>query len=303
MSSFTFSSIDPGDLFSKLKPETWLGKIFNFPLLRPVVFLLFLLPVMVLNYAVVMGVIEQFDEPLATYIDLVRMVFLIPLLLLSYGLYCRVFEKREAVELRLKGGGKQWLAGALVATSLVTLFVALILVFGTFEILEYRSLLVLIKNALVFSMGALLQELILLLILFRLVEEYAGTWVAIATSLLIFGFAHYFNPNQTIGTVIFLVLSSIVLIAPFILTRRLWVSWGFHAAWNFMQAGFFGMPNSGIQFPGWMVSNVSGPDWLTGGAVGIEASYMAFGVDIAIGLVVLSLAVKADKIIRPRWKR
>ena len=298
-----FSSIQPSDLFSKFRPESRFWKILNFPLMRILVIALFLVPVMAANGAIVFGVIEQVEEPLATYIDIVRMIITIPLLLMAYGLYCHVFEKRKAFKLSLKGAWKEWLVGALVAASLVTLFVVLISVFGSFEILEYRPALVLLKNALAFSIGSLLQELILLCVLFRLVEELAGTWVGIALSLLVFGFAHIMNPNQTIGTVVFLILSSIVLIAPFILTRRIWVSWGFHAAWNFMQAGVFGMANSGIQFPGWMITEVKGPVWLTGGAVGIEGSWLAFSADITLGLLVLYVAVRAGKIVAPRWRR
>jgi membrane protease YdiL (CAAX protease family) len=303
MATTLFSSIKPSDLFSRFKPKTRFWKILNFPLMRIIVIALFIAPIMAINGVVVLGVIEQAGEPLATYIDIARMIITIPLLLMSYSLYCRFFEKRKAFELSLKGAWKEWLVGALVAASLVTLFVALISVFGSFEILEYRPALFLLTNALAFGMGALLQELILLCVLFRLVEEFAGTWVGIVVSLLVFGIAHMFNPNQTIGTVIFLILSSIVFIAPFILTRRLWVSWGFHAAWNFMQAGVFGMANSGVQFPGWMITEVGGPVWLTGGAVGIEGSWLAFGADITLGLLVLYAAVKAGKIVAPRWRR
>ena len=222
---------------------------------------------------------------------------------MSYGWYCRVFEKRAAVEISVAGAGREWTAGFLIATTLVVLFVGLISVFGSFEILEYRPAKNLLKNFLAFGGGSLLQELILLCVLFRLVEEFAGTWVAIAASLLVFGFAHIANPNQSLGSAIFLVFSSILLIAPFILTRRIWLSWGLHAGWNFMQAGVFGMANSGIMFPGWMVTKVGGAEWLTGGAIGLEGSYPALLVDMAIGLLVLYAAIKAGKIVRPQWKR
>ncbi len=263
----------------------------------------FLLPLMALNALVVYQVIEQVEEPLATNIDILRMIVSIPLLLLSYGLYCRFFEKRQAVEISLPGAGREWGAGFLVATSLVVLFVGLISVFGTFEIQEYRPARILLKNILAFGIGSLLQELILLCVVFRLIEEFAGTWVALATSLVIFGFAHIANPNQTFGSAMFLVFSSIVMIAPFILTRRIWLSWGLHAGWNFMQAGVFGMANSGILFPGWMVTKVAGAEWLTGGAIGLEGSYPALLVDTGIGLLVLYAAIKAGKIAKPRWKR
>lgn len=227
---------------------------------------------------------------------------MIPLLLLSYGLYCRYFENRRALEISLPGGGREWTAGFLVAATLVVFFAAVISVFGHFEILEYRSAGILLTNFLNFTAGSLLQDLILVCIVFRLIEEYAGTWIALLTSVLIFAFVHAGNPNQTLLTTTFLVFSSLILIAPFILTRRLWLGWGFHAGWNFMQAGVFGMANSGIQFPGWMVTAVEGPTWLTGGAVGLEGSYPALAIDTAIGVVLLLWATRAGKLVAPRWQ-
>jgi hypothetical protein len=98
-------------------------------------------------------------------------------------------------------------------------------------------------------------------------------------------------------------MASVILIAPFILTRRLWLSWGFHAGWNFMQAGVFGMANSGILFPGWMVTKIAGPEWLTGAAIGLEGAYLSMGTDMIIGLLLLYAAIKAEKTIQPSWTR
>lgn len=296
------SPIGPADLFSRYTPKGKVSRLFHFPLARVFVIALFLVPVFAFNAVLVFQVIEQTEEPLATHINTVRTLLMIPLLLLSYGLYCHYLEKRKALEISLPGSGREWGAGFLVATCLVVVFVALISVFGSFEIQEYRPAGILLTNFLNFAAGSLLQDLVLVCVVFRLVEEYAGTWIALVLSLLIFAFAHAGNPNQTLLTTVFLAFSSLILVAPFILTRRLWLGWGFHAGWNFMQAGVFGMANSGIQFPGWMVVVVEGPGWLTGGAVGLEGSYPALIVDTAIGLVLLYAAIRAGKTIAPSWK-
>ena len=132
------TAVKPTDLFSKSVPQGKIAKVLHFPLVRFAVVALFLVPVFAVNAVVIFKVIEQLEEPLATNIDIVRMLITIPLLLLSYALYCRVFEKRKALEISLSGAGKEWGAGFLVATSLVVLFVACISVFGSFDILEYR---------------------------------------------------------------------------------------------------------------------------------------------------------------------
>ena len=297
------SSIQPEDLFSRFSPHGPLGRIFNFPLLRFVVIVLFFAPIMIVNSVVVFQVIADLKEPMATHVDNIRMLMTIPLFILSYRLYCQIFEKRDAVEVGHQGALAQWGLGAVVATGMVLVFVLLIATLGEFRIIEFRSGLQLFNNFLMFSVGSLFQEMILLCVIYRLIEELAGSWISLACSLAIFAGVHLLNENETLASVSMLVLSSLMLIAPFILTRRIWVSWGLHAGWNFMQAGVFGMANSGIVFKGWIVSEVSGPEWLTGGAVGLEATYLSVGLDFFIGLVILGMALKAGKFIAPRWKR
>jgi len=167
----------------------------------------------------------------------------------------------------------------------------------------FRSPLKLVANLSMFSAGSLFQEMILLCVLYRLTEELAGNWIALPCTLMLFAGVHLLNDNQTLGSVTLLMFSSLILIAPFILTRRLWLSWGFHAGWNFMQAGFFGLPDSGILFDGWIVSEVTGPEWVTGGAVGLEATYLSVGTNFLVGIVILIVAIKNGKLVAPSWRR
>jgi membrane protease YdiL (CAAX protease family) len=302
-----FSFIDQGfraeDHFSQFKPLGSIGRFFNFPLSRILVIVLFLMPLVLLNSVLVMQVIEVLPKPLATQIDAIRMLITGLLLIYSYRFYCKVFEKREVIEIDLHYLGKEFSAGGLLAVVAVCLMVAAIAIWGQFSILFFAHPTVLLTNLINFSVGALLQELILLCIIYRLVEEFAGSWIALLVALPVFSFAHILNPNENLLSVLFLVLSSIVLIAPFILTRRIWLSWGFHALWNFMQAGVFGMPNSGIEFPGWIKATIEGPWWLTGGSVGIEGSPIAVAFDLCIGLILITIAYRKGQFVRPQWKR
>ena len=295
--------VQPEDLFSKATPTTRLGRFFNFPLCRIFVVAAFVMPVVVINSIVVFQVIEKVPEPLATQIDMVRMVLTFVLLIVSYRLYCGVFEKREAVEIGFRGCGLESALGALLGSMAVTLTVAVLWSVDAYGIQSFSSPWILPKSLIVFGVGALFQDLVLLCVLYRLLEELTGSWVAILCSLLVFGLAHAGNPNATVGSVAALCVSSIVLLAPFILTRRLWLSWGIHGSWNFMQAGVFGMPNSGYVFPGWIEPVVAGPVWLTGGSVGIEGSYLAIGLDLLLGLGLLVWAIRRGQLVAPRWKR
>ena len=88
------------------------------------------------------------------------------------------------------------------------------------------------------------------------------------------------------------------------LTRRLWLSIGFHIAWNYTQSAIFsGIVSGGVSDPGLIRSNIKGPDVLTGGSFGLESSVIAFALCTATGIVLLIMAVKRGKIVPPGWKR
>lgn len=96
-------------------------------------------------------------------------------------------------------------------------------------------------------------------------------------------------------------------ISPFAgirLTRRLWLSIGFHMAWNYTQSAIFsGIVSGGVAEPGLIRSNIRGPEVLTGGSFGLESSVIAFAICTANGIVLLVMAMRRGRIIPPIWKR
>lgn len=92
--------------------------------------------------------------------------------------------------------------------------------------------------------------------------------------------------------------AGVMLGAFYALTGRLWVSIGFHAAWNFTQGYIFGAAVSGGSLGTSLATSsaVKGkPDWLTGGAFGPEASLPALIVCGSLGMAVIWTAWKARK--------
>jgi hypothetical protein len=63
------------------------------------------------------------------------------------------------------------------------------------------------------------------------------------------------------------------------------------------------MPNSGTPYEGLFITKISGPEWLTGGNFGIEASYLAIFLCFVAGVVLTALAKRNFRIISPKWKR
>ena len=89
----------------------------------------------------------------------------------------------------------------------------------------------------------------------------------------------------------------------FHVTRSLPLCMGAHMGWNFTQGTVWGIPVSGGKDTGWLVSVRTGPDWLSGGAFGAEASVVAVAVCSLVSLALLSMAVRAGTIVPPWFAR
>ena len=93
----------------------------------------------------------------------------------------------------------------------------------------------------------------------------------------------------------------LLLVGCYLLTRRLWLGIGLHAAWNYTQGTVFSGIVSGNAPPtGLWVSSVEGPDWLTGGSFGLEASPVALLVGSTAGVLMLVGAVRRGHIVPSR---
>ena len=98
--------------------------------------------------------------------------------------------------------------------------------------------------------------------------------------------------------------AGILLGAAYLLTRRLWLAIGIHAAWNFTQGWVFSVPVSGGDAPlGLLITRRIGPDWLTGGDFGLEASAVAMVVATLAGVGLLVSALGRGAVVPPMWRR
>lgn len=86
-------------------------------------------------------------------------------------------------------------------------------------------------------------------------------------------------------------------------TRSLTLCMGVHGAWNFMQGTVYGIPVSGTTADGWLVSTRTGPDWLSGGVFGAEASVVALGLCSLATLALIVLALRRRSILPMRPSR
>ena len=115
-------------------------------------------------------------------------------------------------------------------------------------------------------------------------------WVGVLLTSLPFAAVHLANPNVSRGfTFINTAVAGVWLAAAYLRTRSLWFPLGLHWAWNWTQASLLGLPVSGIQriAPAPLLHAMNaGPDWLTGGAYGIEG-----GAACTVALVISTLVI------------
>jgi uncharacterized protein len=159
--------------------------------------------------------------------------------------------------------------------------------------------------ALLLLPGAAAEELFFRGVIFRLVEEWTGTWIALAVSAAIFGFAHAANPGATwLSTLAIALEAGVLLAAAFVATRNLWFPIGLHFAWNFFEGPVFGAQVSGHTFlTNALGARISGPTILTGGAFGPEAGLFAIVTCLLAAVALLKYATQRSSIVSPAWKK
>lgn len=234
---------------------------------------------------------------------MVKVVVTIGLTLAAYKFWIRHLGRDERDDLpgnRLVIG---LILGVLIGGALFAAIVGVAALLGIYRITSCCSTVNLITDLAIASiMPGFMEELFFRGILFRWIEEMAGSWVALAATSILFGFAHALNPNATLfSSTAIAVEAGILLGGAYVLTRSLWLPIGLHAAWNFTQGYLFGIPVSGVAEKGLVTSRLSGPELMTGGGFGLEASVIALVIGTAAGVWLLKLAIAKGQLVQPSW--
>jgi len=126
--------------------------------------------------------------------------------------------------------------------------------------------------ALMFAVAAAAEELLMRGYAFQVLVEGTGVWPAVIITSVLFALIHLGNPNIDAIALVNVGLAGVILAGVYLRTRSLWVAIGLHWAWNWVMAGWFDLPVSGIDFdvPGYDTVEL-GPDTFTGGVFGPEA--------------------------------
>ncbi len=224
---------------------------------------------------------------------------------ISYKLYKRWIERKTDEELNLAGSLREIGIGLLFGFVLFSTAVGVVALMGGFEVLGLRGEGQFWEMLVIAILSGVYEEVLFRGVIFRHLEAMLGSWVALAITSALFGAAHLANPGATaFAAVAIAVEAGMMLGAAYMLTRRLWLAIGIHAAWNFTQGWVFSIPVSGGNAPlGLLITRRVGPDWLTGGEFGLEASVVAMVLATLAGLILLRRAILAGQFKRPMWAR
>jgi hypothetical protein len=223
---------------------------------------------------------------------------------LAYRALVGWLEQRTVDELALGEARSGVLRGAGLGLLLFGITIGLIAMFGGYRIAGWGSVGGTIATLGIMCGVAVTEELLFRGVLFRLVEKWAGTTIALAVSGVLFGALHLFNPHATLwGALAIAVEAGVLLGAAYAVSRSLWLPIGLHLGWNFAESGLFGATDSGSAFHGGLVQGVAhGPDAISGGSFGPEASILAILVGVIASTVLLRRAARKGNLVPRRAK-
>jgi membrane protease YdiL (CAAX protease family) len=211
-------------------------------------------------------------------------------------------ERRAPEEVAGKGAVPAFGRGLVIGVAMFSAVIGNIAFNGAYHVEGLGS----VEGAIGFvgfmAAAATTEELMFRGVLFRIIEQRLGTWIAMTLTGVLFGAFHLANPHASLwGAVAIMIEAGGMLAAAYAATRNLWVPIGLHFGWNFAAAGIFSTEVSGNgATEGLLRSEISGPAFYTGGAFGPEASPPAITFGVLVTIVFLWLARRRGNIVPRR---
>lgn len=279
-------------------------KIFNFPVVKIILALIVTMALVIIGQQII-GKLLGLTSLDRNYRNLIKGIFVSVLALTGYILFFKYYEKRKVTELAANGLAKNLIIGILIGVVLQSLTILVIYATGSFNIVAVNPVSFIIIPLTVAFTAAILEEILIRGILFRVLEEKLGSYIALAISAIIFGALHLSNPGATLVSALCVSIEAGILLgAAFIYSRNLWFPIAIHFAWNFMQSGIFGAITSGNEkSESLLVTKIEGSVWITGGEFGPEGSFQAIIFCSIASVLLVFLCHKENKIVKPYWQK
>lgn len=223
---------------------------------------------------------------------------------LVYGWVVRRTERRSVNELARPGAGARITRGVLIGFAMFAAVIVNIALVGDYDIDGLGSVSGAVALLGFMAAAAVTEELLFRGVLFRVIEERTGTWIALLLTGVVFGVMHLLNPDASLwGAVAIAVEAGFMLAACYAATRNLWVPIGLHFGWNFAAGGIFSVVVSGNgESEGLLDTSMSGPALVTGGDFGPEGSLYTVAAGVALTVVFMWLAHRRGHLVPRRRK-
>ncbi|AUD02063.1 CPBP family intramembrane glutamic endopeptidase [Spirosoma pollinicola] len=280
------------------------NKLFSNPLVRILLGVLVCLGVVIIGQEIA-GKFLMSTGLDRDYRNLLKGLVVSLLAIASYRTFFRLIEKRAITEISLNGLAKNLILGVSIGVVLQCLTVLVIYINNGFAIISINPVsFIIIPLAVAFTV-AILEEILIRGILFRIIEEKIGSSLALLSSALVFGALHLVNPGSSLVSASCITIEAGFLLgAAYIYARNLWFPIAIHFAWNFMQSGIFGAITSGNEKTNSLLTTqITGSKLITGGEFGPEGTLQATVVGLIATIVLMYLNIKRNKLIKPYWKK
>lgn len=273
-------------------------RLLNFPLTKIIIAALLVVAAAFLTFTLAKAVADK--EVRVIWPELLAAVAV----LAAYWAYVRVAEKRPARELARVRAWPELGVGLLIGAAMVTAEIGILYALGNYQVTGTNAwTMALMQPLAVMVFVGVVEEVIGRGIIFRITEESLGSWPAIVISALIFGLAHLPGEGAGVLAICNTVVAGALFAAAYMLTRRLWLCIGIHIAWNYTLGSVFSIAVSGNESKGLLIGTLSGPEWLTGGAYGLEASLLTLLALVIAGGWMLRIAHARGNVVARKGRR
>lgn len=222
----------------------------------------------------------------------------------GYIILFKAYDNRQIGELSGAKFISNAIPGFLTGILLQAIFILIIYAGGSYTV-EHVNAASTVITPFAFALTAgFVAEIIMIGIVFRLLEEQTGTFMALIIFIILFAVLHVNAKGASVVSVGATAMQAgLMLPAAYVFSRNLWLPIFIHFGWDFAEPGIFGAVNPSSSLThGLFTSNIAGNSLLTGGETGPQDSLSSLVLCALLGSMFLLYAKRRNHLVKPPWK-
>lgn len=142
------------------------------------------------------------------------------------------------------------------------------------------------------------EELVLRGYVFRQLRLGINPTAAVLITGSVFGLLHIANPDASWQGVLYTIIGGVMMGWLLLRSGSLWLLIGYHFSWNATSSVLFGLDVSGFGADASILAtSLTGPDILTGGGYGFEASLPAVAAEVLVMLLAIRIFGRGSDVV------